>query len=290
MRPNGKAKKIVLFSLILLAGAMALYALFVVSCSVSAFNQLSEGNYHEALLTFNKIPDLTQDISLGRKFAQAGDLMEQGEYDESRELFEELGNFNGASLLFKEINYRQAKDKLLEEDYTTAIDMLLDLGNYMDSEELLNYAKKNLYEKAVDYYENGQITISAALFEKIEDYEDAGKYRILANPKSLDELLSILDFEDAKEALLKSKYFDDYLSGTWSGSKYSLTAKIESGVLVIEHNFPIESREDYVIKDGYLCIYEGGTAEKFLGFSIDSKDKIYVTIVSTGKKVTLKRQ
>ena len=215
MRQSGKIKKIAFRALILLVGAVALYVLFVVSCSTSAFKQLEEGNYHDALLTFNKIPDFTEDIQKGRQFAAAGDLMDEGKYDESKALFEKLGNFNGANLIFKEINYRISKDKLLKEDYETAIDMLSDLGNYMDSEALLEYAKKNLYEEAVDLYEDGEKQTSSMLFEKIEEYEDAGKYRIITNPKSLEELLSILDFKDAKDVLLRSTYFKEFLNGTW---------------------------------------------------------------------------
>lgn len=285
---NWNIKKIVLGALIFIAGAAVLYVLFVVFCSTSAFKQLEEGNYHAALLTFNKIPDLTEDISNGRQFATAGDLMDEGNYIKSRALFEKLGNFNGANLMFKEINYRIAKDKLLKEEYDSAIVILNSLGNYNDSETLLEYAKENLYNQAVKFYGGGQVRASAKIFEELKDYEDAEKYRILTSPKSLDELLSILDFENAKEVLVKSNFFIDFLCGTWESGKYNFIVTKNESSYHLNTNFCSDYSDGYTFLDGFLV--GESSKEKYLEFTISSKDEIRILNLKTDLTKTFRKQ
>lgn len=76
-----------------------------------------------------------------------------------------------------ERRYQQAKQLVEEGEYYLAINILDELGNYSDSasirEELVDSI---LYDDAKIYYEHGYYEEALALFEDITSYKDSEEY------------------------------------------------------------------------------------------------------------------
>ncbi|MGN1457230.1 MAG: hypothetical protein ACI4XP_04650 [Acutalibacteraceae bacterium] len=68
------------------------------------------------------------------------------------------------------ISYFQAKQALSNAEYDTAISRFTDMGNFLDSKELLNEA---IYKKATVLYYNNDKEQAAKLYKSIENYSDA---------------------------------------------------------------------------------------------------------------------
>lgn len=68
------------------------------------------------------------------------------------------------------LEYSQAKNALDQKMYDSAIEQFTSIGNFLDSEELLNKAQ---YEKATDMYNSGNKEDAAIIYKNISGYMDS---------------------------------------------------------------------------------------------------------------------
>lgn len=115
------------------------------------------------------------------KYNNALLMMSLSSYDESIQLFTELGDYKDSADKVKEANYNKAADFMSEGKYDNAIEVFTKLGSYSDSSHQIEVCKaaKELvantekYNQAVAYFNNGNLRSARKLFEELGDFEDA---------------------------------------------------------------------------------------------------------------------
>ena len=104
------------------------------------------------------------------RYNAAVEDMDDGDYEDAREEFEELGDFKDSAQLITECDYKEAKDLMEAGDYVSAQIIFEKLGNYEDSAEKL--AECN-YRIAQAYYADGDYENALTHFQAAGDYSDA---------------------------------------------------------------------------------------------------------------------
>lgn len=94
------------------------------------------------------------------------------------------------------VSYATAKDSLSKGLYDSAISQFSDIGNYLDSRELLLQAK---YEKANTLYSSGKKTEAAAIYKTIPDYSDSKQKYYEIEYEAANEFYSEKDYINAAE-------------------------------------------------------------------------------------------
>lgn len=104
------------------------------------------------------------------RYNAAVEDMDDGDYEDAREEFEELGDFKDSAQLITECDYKEAKDLMEAGDYVSAQIIFEKLGDYEDSAEKL--AECN-YRIAQAYYADGDYENALTHFQAAGDYSDA---------------------------------------------------------------------------------------------------------------------
>lgn len=178
-------------------------------------------------------------------YIEAGRLMESREYARAAEAFDDLGNYEDASNLTNESNYRlalqyadknifhasvillnklgevnysNAKEKtqeiqyrwvwsLIDEGkYNEAYDKLKILGNYPGAKETLNDLTELMYLEAQTFYAKNSYVEAEKLLNRIKSYKDSSKYITLI--KAHDQP-TYFNTESNVNSLIEIFYFED---------------------------------------------------------------------------------
>ncbi len=115
------------------------------------------------------------------KYDEGTALLERGKYEEAKEIFLELKNFNDspekADIAQKGIDYESAVKKMNKERYDEAKKIFDSLGDFKDSAELSAECQRAIdYENALELYEAGNFAEAEVLFKKVKDFRDAEEY------------------------------------------------------------------------------------------------------------------
>ena len=109
--------------------------------------------------------------------------------------------------------YNSAIDKIHNEEYKEAQEILRELGDYKDSLDQIEITqnleyKKEIYDKAVDSFNNKDYEIAIDLFTQIKDFKDSENY--------IEEATKLLEQKNANETLYSEAYdyyeSNDYIS------------------------------------------------------------------------------
>jgi tetratricopeptide (TPR) repeat protein len=148
---------------------------------------------------------------------QAEEYFNNGNYEEARDVYTELGMEDKVS----ECTYLIAQNCVDEKDYETAIKELETIPDYEGAPELLEDAR---YEYGMSLYEQGNFEKAMSQFEEVSDYKEASDYI----KKSRYEYGIVLyvkgQYEDAMAQFEKiAEYNDtaDYLDKCQMGLKYA---------------------------------------------------------------------
>ncbi len=106
------------------------------------------------------------------------------------------------------IAYSQAKESLEQQIFDSAITQFEQLGNFLDSEELLQKAK---YEKAEYLYSIGQKAESVEIYREISLYKDSEQRYLEVEYEIADEYYANKDYQNAAEAYSK---IPDYMDSS----------------------------------------------------------------------------
>lgn len=230
-----KGKTIIIIVVILLVmagmGYLTRYLFIPMHSYRAAEEKLSTNQYDAAVLEFTAI---TEQYDLSGKLAQLGGfsdaqsripmaqyekgiyLREQGDYEEAVQVFRNLGDYKDSADQIQNTELLQASSMIAAQDYSGAIALLEELGDYDGGEygsaaELLDQA---IYERSSALQSIGKLSDAEAGFAQTEAYKDSYeqlqkvRYNMARNAlltydfeTAKDLFATVGDYEDAKEIL-----------------------------------------------------------------------------------------
>lgn len=104
------------------------------------------------------------------KYQAAQDALENGMYDEAYQDFVDLGNFMDSEDMANRALYQKAMAALQNGRYDEAVRIFMELGEYSDSSY---QAQEALYQKASSLLKQGQYDEARTIFLGLRDYSDS---------------------------------------------------------------------------------------------------------------------
>ncbi len=138
-----------------------------------AMSYYNSAHYEEALEKFEQLPDDYKNVSYmieDTKYNLAVEYLENGNIEDARYLFEELGDFSDSESMILQCDYMDATALLEAGDYDGAKTAFSNLGSYSDS---ANMVKECDYQKATEYYNDGEYTEAMELFKSLGYYSNS---------------------------------------------------------------------------------------------------------------------
>ena len=123
------------------------------------------------------LPNISEQRQISR-YNQGAEYLEQGDYEQARDTFLALGEYEDAPVLAvyaeKGIAYTAAKESMAQEDFSQALGGFEALGGFKDSEDLAEECRHALsYEKGKALYEEGDYAAALEALEAAEGYGDS---------------------------------------------------------------------------------------------------------------------
>jgi len=177
--PQDKKKKLVKIIALASAGAVlaALIACFVfigipLIKYTAAVNDLSEGNYNEAIAVFSELGDYKDapDKIIEAKFAKAQALYDNKQYDDAIKLCDELAASRIPSRQKNEANYLKANAIFNKGEYAQARTVFQELGKYKDSPDMVLQCT---YQNALKLEAAGTFDEAYHEYVSLGEYKDA---------------------------------------------------------------------------------------------------------------------
>ena len=112
-------------------------------------------------------------ITPSNEYEKACALMDDGEYDDAIEIFEDLGDYKDCSEKITESKYQKALRTLDDGEYTIAEELFKELGDYRDSEDM---ALESKYKYGISLIEDEYYTQAISVFEDLDDYAESSYY------------------------------------------------------------------------------------------------------------------
>lgn len=106
----------------------------------------------------------------GSDYKNAVSLYESGQYEEAVDKFTELGDYKDSQLLLQTCKYESAKAMINSGSYEEAKAIFEELGDFEDSADYINSCDYNI---ALELYNSGDYEGAIEIFETISDYSDS---------------------------------------------------------------------------------------------------------------------
>lgn len=128
-------------------------------------------------------------------YNQAMELYSKGQYEEAREIFNDLEDYSDAAsyvstidsfLAEKESKYEKGIGYYEKGAYSECITSLVDISDYLDSKDYIEKSVEAIYQQATEYYEAGNFEQAKELLGKIPD----------SSSKKMDAELLLADIEE----------------------------------------------------------------------------------------------
>lgn len=151
----------------------------------------------------------------GSDYKKALELFEQGQYEEAKSVFEELGDYRDSKEQVSNCKYNIAQGMFEQGQYEEAQTVFEELGEYQDSKEQVSKCKIKICEALIDKMGWGLIIPSYSALEAAEqalsyynglDEKEKTQVRnkdILATPEENEECRETLAREAAEERIEK---------------------------------------------------------------------------------------
>ncbi len=211
------------------------------------------------------------------KYNSALELIESKNYTEAIEIFTELGEYQDSQEKIKECKYQNALLLIDAEDYTEAKSLLEELNGYnSDIETKIQICD---YSIAKRYLEKGKYDKAQELFTALKDYGDSKEMIKECSYKKALSLIEGKKYEDAIAILSDIKKYSDS-SEKINEAKYlyvteNLTSDNETTVKYLKELAKIKYRNSADLK------------QELLGASSDSALKFFVNTSSTDTETSL---
>ncbi len=155
----------------------------------AAVEDMEDGEYEDAREEFEELGDFKDSAQLISEcdYLEAEELMENGDYEGAIVIFEKLGDYEDSAEKLAECNYKIAAVCYENEDYENALTHFQAAGDYSDSTIMVT---RVTYDYAIDIYENeNRYGDAVALLEGIRGYNDS-EARITEIEEAYFELLN----------------------------------------------------------------------------------------------------
>ena len=143
---------------------------------------LERGDYAEARQIFASLggyKDSAKQVEEAEKgflYLDAQELLDQGKYSEALAVYETLGNFSKTRDKIRETKYLLAVERIGEEDWKTAQELLSQIGPYRDTAALLEQLDSELrYKQAWAYMVTEQYETACEEFRMLGGFKDAAE-------------------------------------------------------------------------------------------------------------------
>ena len=138
-------------------------------------------------------------------------LLEQKEYNDAAEIFEELGDYKNSIDMIAECKYQYAMDNYDKKKYSFAKDVFETIIDYADSKEMMevcdNAINERLYQNAKKFFDNEEWVKASGAFGAIGGYKDAAE---LQKECEYQQGLEYLENKNYNGASIKFKLLGDY--------------------------------------------------------------------------------
>ena len=161
--------------------------------------------------------------------------------EEAAALYEQLGNYQRAPALLRQLRYRMAENAVTAGDYDLAILLYSDLGNYMQSRARLKNAR---YQKAARLYEQNSFQEALEIFESLENYEDSRRQVLACRYAMALETEAREDWESAITAFEALEDYEDSAQHL-SACRYALAKRMLSEGMPLEAAAALDELGDY---------------------------------------------
>lgn len=127
-------------------------------------------------------------------YNQAMELYSKGQYEEAREIFNDLGDYSDAAtyvstidslLTEREDKYEKGIGYYEKGAYSECISSLVDISDYLDSADYIEKSAEAIYQQATDYYNSDNFEKAKEMLEKIPN----------SYSKAMDVELMLADIE-----------------------------------------------------------------------------------------------
>ena len=105
-------------------------------------------------------------------YNEAVQMLEDKQFDEAKDKFDDLGRFMDSREMVSEADYRKAMDYFENGWYFFAAEIFEKMTDYSDSETM---AKESNYMLAFDYFKEKKYSQAMEIFEKLENYKDSSE-------------------------------------------------------------------------------------------------------------------
>ncbi len=249
-RTRKKARKIAIV-LGIIASPVIIIILFILSLTLfipgfkytSGKMLLKKGEYGKALTNFQEVENYWDSKTYIKEcaYCQAVQDMEDGNYENAKDLFNSLGLYKDSSGKYNEcivaINqpeYDKAMNLKNNEEYLLAINIFKSLDGWSDSsyqvEDCQNLYNARQFETATQLFTDGNIAGSYRIFSDLGDYETSSDM-VSAIAKSY------------KDIVYKNAEIGDIVSfGNYNGNTEWIVVDKEAGKLQLLSRFVVEQR------------------------------------------------
>ena len=146
-----------------------------------------------------------------QKYNNAISILEAGNYEEAISAFDALGEYKDSTAYQQ---YSKAASLLEAEKYEEAVSAFEALGGFKDSAARADQAKDEIYIKAIDQFEKGQLLEAALAFTFLGDYKSSQEYlKKIGNDETVNYALFI-DYIKKKGTWRDDKPFIGYVYQT----------------------------------------------------------------------------
>ncbi len=211
------------------------------------------------------------------RYNSAVELQNNKNYTEAVEIFEDLGDYQDSAKRIKECKYQNALLLVEAEDYAAAKLILNELKGY--NEDIATKLQICDYSIAKKYLEKGKYEKAEELFKQLEDYGDSKEMVKECSYRKAVSLIEDKKYGEAIEILAKLKKYSDS-SEKLNEAKYlyvteNLSADNETTVTYLSELAKINYRNSVDLKT------------ELLGTSSDSSFKFFVNTSSTDTETSL---
>lgn len=143
-----------------------------------------QGRYTEAKPYFEQ----TQGFMYGTKryrYCSACELLENGQFGEAAAIFLKLEDFENAPAMYQYAIARQAE---AGKDYGAALAAYDSAGNVLDAQDRLLNLQTQVYSKAIELFNAGDLSNALELFNFLGDYLSAEDYAVQCRNVNRDDL------------------------------------------------------------------------------------------------------
>ena len=210
------------------------------------------------------------------RYDQAYNLMVDGDYEQAKDIFEDLGAYRDSSAMAYECDMRRAEQYVYDGDYIEAYNLYQEMGESIKVEEVV----EQMYDEAVYQYGMGNYTEAQEYFGYTSGIGNTDDYLTLIEARngsgSYYDVKDIIGFEDANEIIM-DRYSFDFLKGNWETySDDYIRFTLEEGTQWCRYNIPSYDGGSWKIEDGIHYIGEDGSWNRAWSYEIIDEDTINV--------------